>query len=176
MENISPSSSLDKSFGLKETFYSSLQTIPDSIDSTKMKNFKGVRSSFHLKKSKKLEANKKPYLEQGSSRFKNVSTCFVPSSSSAIKRTSERPKSVKLSSNSNYKEPTIFKKLNKVKLDSKGRPVEGRTIKASNASSSFLMDKMINSFRSIKLKRSSKSRSDKKTHNANKKKHVSSIN
>ena len=146
-------------------------TASNMFDLKKLKGLKdscaySVRNCSSFIKSSKDKSNQKYSYQNTIGSFVRVSTCVVPSSSSTIKRTSEPLKSVKLSSNSNNKDQTTtVKKLNKVKLDSKGRPIEGSSVNSFNPSKSVLMDRLTNSFKNIKIKQNSKGHSNKNLRN-----------
>ena len=84
---------------------------------------------------------------------------FKNSCANGARRSSK--KLINIKSGSKNKDQSA-KKLNKVKLDSNGRPVAGSDVNASNASSSVLINRLTDSLKNMKLKRSSKNRSDKK--------------
>ena len=98
-------SSVGKSSAFEVTASKSL-TASNMFDLKKLKGLKdscaySVMNCSSFIKSSKDKSNQKYSYQNTIGSFVRVSTCVVPSSSSAIKRTSDSLKSVKLSSNSN---------------------------------------------------------------------------
>ena len=141
------------------------------LDLQKLKSFKDscadyVNKTSDFIKSKTSSSKQKPSYEKSINNFVKVSTCVVPSSSNAFKKFDKNININNLIAKSKAKnQRTSGKMLNKVKLDSKGRPISRSSVNlhASNKPrTSVLLERLTDSLRNIKLMSNGKNRSPKK--------------